>query len=690
AHGDHGLRSQLSVQPAFLLAVEGASVEFATGRSSWEAKRLPNCAYVKPFSGDGFSIGWNTVWPGEAFHTEIFRGSGDRWEPVHTLHPGSTAGRRTRHGAIHLLTPAQLPVATQGDFHGGRIRSCSAVTAGPVQAGSGLGTEEAEWSAWWHAVRAFTLPAHTRRRVLVDLEDYVCAWPEMDLQSGRGARVQVFWAESLYHEPEARTKGNRADIDGKYFVGIGDTFLPDGPPRHFRGPFIRAGRYLELQVSTADEPLVLGGLRLRRAEYPVVTECSARLESPTWPALLARCRRTLRASCHDGFIDGPYYEQMAWIGDIPQDALAWYTMTSDDRPVRKALCAFDRSRVATGLTRAQWPSRNSTVLPGFSLHWIGILHDFVWWRRDGELVRSLLPGQRAILEYFLSCVGADGLLRLPFGWCFADWVPQWAWGNAPCGGDGVSALFHWQLVWTLQRAAVVEDYHGEPELAARNRRRARELAAASGQFWNEARGLYADTTEQTSFSEHVQSLALLSGMLPVEQAACVLRGLLEDGGLMQTTVSYSHYLFEALRLHGRVDRVWERLGYWLDMGAQGFLTTPEGPEPARSDCHGWGAHPHYHFYATLLGIQPGAPGFRTVRIVPCLGPLRQVEATLPHPDGMIHVQFTAENGHVQGAEIALPEGVTGTLHLGSAVCSLSGGRNVVDRLVKRKVDPQSG
>ena len=32
----------------------------------------------------------------------------------------------------------------------------------------------------------------------------------------------------------------------------------------------------------------------------------------------------------------------------------------------------------------------------------------------------------------------------------------------------------------------------------------------------------------------------------------------------------------------------------------------------RSDCHAWGAHPVFHFYATVLGIRPAAPGFRRV------------------------------------------------------------------------------
>ena len=92
----------------------------------------------------------------------------------------------------------------------------------------------------------------------------------------------------------------------------------------------------------------------------------------------------------------------------------------------------------------------------------------------------------------------------------------------------------------------------------------------------------------------------------------------------------------------------------------GMKTTPKMPEPTRSDCHAWSANPLFHYFATILGVRPASPGFRTVEIRPLLGSLEYARDHLPHPRGQIAVSFQRVNGGMQ-AEIALPEGATGVL-----------------------------
>ena len=60
----------------------------------------------------------------------------------------------------------------------------------------------------------------------------------------------------------------------------------------------------------------------------------------------------------------------------------------------------------------------------------------------------------------------------------------------------------------------------------------------------------------------------------------------------------------------------ERLEPWRGMLAMGLTTVPETPEPTRSDSHAWSAHPNYGLLATVLGVRPAEPGFRSVRIAP--------------------------------------------------------------------------
>jgi hypothetical protein len=354
-----------------------------------------------------------------------------------------------------------------------------------------------------------------------------------------------------------------------------------------------------------------------------------------------------------------------------------YTLTRDDRLPRAALRHFDASRLPSGLTQSRYPSRVTQVITPFALWWVGMVYDYALWRDDAALVRELLPGARAVIDGFGRFRNAEGLVEAPAGWNFMDWAPEWHSGVPPEGELGVSGPINWLYVYTLERAAELEEWHGEGELAARARRVAAALAERlDATLWDEGRGLYADDLAHAHFSEHAQCLALLSGHMRAERRAAVERGLLGDPGLTRTTIYFSHYLFEAYRELGRVDALWQRLEMWFELAAQGFTTTPEMPEPTRSDCHAWGAHPLYHAFASLLGIRPAAPGFRHVTIAPQLGPLAWLRGELPHPAGTLAVELAADGERLNGT-VTLPAGVTGEIAWRGARQQLKGGTQAV-------------
>ena len=151
-------------------------------------------------------------------------------------------------------------------------------------------------------------------------------------------------------------------------------------------------------------------------------------------------------------------------------------------------------------------------------------------------------------------------------------------------------------------------------------------------------------------------LALLADGVPEDRRASVVEGLLTQE-LDRTTIYFSHYLFETYAALGRTDRILARLPYWYDHLPNGLKTTIESPEPTRSDCHAWGAHPIDHYFASFLGIRPTQPGFAHVEVRPNLGGLEWAEGMLPTPRGP--VKALVRPNHVQ---IHLPEGVAGTLH----------------------------
>jgi hypothetical protein len=375
--------------------------------------------------------------------------------------------------------------------------------------------------------------------------------------------------------------------------------------------------------------------------------------------------RSLQECAHETYMDCPFFEQLMYLGDTRLQVLASFVLSADDRLPRKALQMFDASRLNTqannGLTQSRYPSRVRQWTRPFSLWHVAMLHDFALWRGDEVLVRDLLLGARSVLDSYARFLNRDGLIVLPPGpnFNFTDHVPGWG-GEAPTGGTGTSAPVNWQWALVLKQAAELEDWFGAPEMAARWRRMARESAqAATRTFWNEERGCFADDPGHKYFSEHGQCLAILSGQLDSAMQERALKALLEAPDLSRATIYFSHYVLEVLAHLGNSEAFFARLEPWFELEHLGFKTTPEMPEPTRSDCHAWGAHPLYHFAASILGVRPASPGFETVRIAPLLGALDSASGTIPHPRGEISVHWKRENGELRG-QISLPEGVSGT------------------------------
>jgi hypothetical protein len=268
-----------------------------------------------------------------------------------------------------------------------------------------------------------------------------------------------------------------------------------------------------------------------------------------------------------------------------------------------------------------------------------------------------------------------GLLGILPGWNFEDWTIDWQLGNPPEATTAPSGVLNWHLVYTLTLAATLEDSFGEPELANYYRRRQQLLTTqVTKAYWDEEKGLFADDLDHQNYSEHTQCLAILSGMLDEARITRIGEGLISNPGLTRTTIYFSHYLFETYRLLGHQTAFFERLGLWLDLPEQGFKTTPERPEPTRSDCHAWGAHPLFHYFATILGIRPQTYGFNQVQITPFLGPLREVTGSMVHPRGRIEVTLRNEDGKLTGS-ILLPQGVSGILSIAGTTLNLVSGLN---------------
>jgi hypothetical protein len=515
----------------------------------------------------------------------------------------------------------------------------------------------------------FEIPPHSKVSLLLDQSHMTTAYPELTVSGGAQSTVRLTYAEALFDSNGQ--KGNRNEITDKHIVGIFDEFLPDGSQgRRFMPLVWRTWRYLQLDITTADQPLHLDNLRCWFTGFPFEERARFSSDDPSLTRIWEVGWRTARLDAHDTYMDTPYYERMQYIGDTRIQALISYTVTGDDRLARQAIQAFNDSRVPDGLTRSRYPSSVTQMIPTFSLLWIGMLHDFWMYRGDEEFVRAQISSTRTVLDWFIDRQRPDGLVGNVTWWPFVDWGKDFAFGMPPQDVDGGSSPITLQYIEALRYAAELESSFGDSVRAQRYREaESRAVAAIRKLCWNDSYGLIADTPAKTHYSQHANILGVWLDVIPAEKQKDVLTKILSisDPGftapgpvpdMTKATYYFRFYLARALDHAGMGDRYLDLLKPWRDMVALGLTTWAEQPEPTRSDSHAWSAHPNFDFLTIVAGIRPKTPGFSSVTIEPHLGKLRNVFSVVPTPRGTIQASFKSNPNGVD-AEITLPPSVSG-------------------------------
>ena len=660
-------------KPSFILHAEGADESlFSTGIADWQVLTLHGITFTPAQSFAFCGVGGRTNIEAKLLELDYETGADNAgiWKPVQNgpnafLHAHLlTCFMPTRQLRFSTLPPMYEKIISVGKVrHAQLLETADKVDLVDFSATRRNSPFESAFQALLNGKAPVEVPANTTLRILIDVGNYVCAWPMLSVSGGKDAFVKIDWAEALYTDEKHWSKGDRNEVEGKFFFGIGDSFTFDGTTeRRFEPFWWEAGRYVRLCITTAHEPLTLKTFKLRETHYPHQFESMFSCSDSRWDNLIKISKRALEMCSHETYVDCPYYEQLMYVGDTRLEALTTYATTRDDRLPRKAVYLFDESRDQTGLTLSRTPSIESQIIPPFSLWWVMMVHDYAYWRNDLAFVRARMNGVRAVLEAFRANIREDHLVYGLLGWNFTDWVPAWRpAGIPPDGHRGANATINLQFVWVLRAAAELEDLFGEKDLAKRNRKTADEIAAAvKKHFWVPRRSLFAENQEKTKFSEHAQCMAVLGGSVPA--GADITRALLESDDLERATIYFSHYLFETFRKLKCPDALYNRLPLWFEHSNLGLKTTVESPEPTRSDCHAWGAHPMFHAYATLAGIRPAAPGFSKIRITPQLGPLTSLRASMIHPSGgTIELDIAkAKDGRLHGTA-TVPAGIPASL-----------------------------
>ncbi len=506
-----------------------------------------------------------------------------------------------------------------------------------------------------------TIPPHSVATLLLDQTFLTNAYPTLQFSKGRNARISLTYAESLFAGSD---KGNRNEVEGKTLVGRMDSIISGGGNhQEFTTLYFRTFRYLQIRVTTEDEPLQLEDIFGRFTGYPFTNNTKFDAGDSILNKMLDIGWRTARLCATETYNDCPYYEQLQYIGDGRIQALVSLYNSGDDRLVRNAINLMDHSRLSNGLTESRHPSFSPQFIPTFSLWYIGMLHDYWMYGKDSVFLKDKLAGARMVLDFFRGYQQADGSLKGVPHWMFTDWVSakDWHEGIGPAGGDGFSAMIDLQLLWAYELAAEMEKKSGMPSYGIQYEKAAVLLKQTiRKKYWDAGKQLFADRTAKDVFSQHSNALAILTGITTPAETKTIARKLLTDSSLAPASIYFKFYTNLALVKAGLGNEYLDWLGAWKENIDLGLTTWAEMADirHSRSDCHAWGSSPNIEFFRILLGIDSDAPGFTKVKIEPHPGKLRHLKGEMPHPQGVIRAEYTS-SGNTWTARIELPGKLSG-------------------------------
>lgn len=597
------------------------------------------------------------------------------WPEATTLYLAERHENRRDPTSPYGLTPRMIPQLEEA----APARFAEVFAPGGTDAG-------ADWAGLVRGSGQVVVPPRSAVKVVLDTGRLTTAYPQLGTSGGRGASLKLTYAEALrlpWSTADAKLLGRQQSLANlaSHFAdesrgwtfdrrgtvtGWCDVWEPAGGTEEFEPWHWRAFRYIGLEITTGEEPLVLRGLAFRFTAYPYDVRAQFDCSDPRLGKIWNVALHTMRLCSHETFEDCPHYEQMQYAGDTMITSKIAMLTTGNYALSRQALLQFDWSRLPEGLTQSRFPSRLVQVIPSWSLHWITNVRDYVLITGDLGTGRSLLPGMTAVLDWFARHAESDGLpARLPF-WNITDWCPWWPRGVVPGADSGPTCIISAQYIQALDEVAEIHAWAGDAGTATVLRQRADGLRAAlNRRFWSEAEGLYFDRPGGPEVSQYGNAWAIVCGAAGPAQRARVMQRFPHDPKLAPGSFFWWHTGFRALARAGAYERLRDCLGPWHEMVDSGLDTFVEENSYWRSLCHAWSAHPALEFIERLLGVTPVQPGFAEIAVEPQLCGLERAGGAVCTPRGPVRVawrragaklEFELESPAATPVRIALPGG----------------------------------
>jgi hypothetical protein len=437
---------------------------------------------------------------------------------------------------------------------------------------------------------------------------------------------------------------------------------------YYEFPVMDSFSTVNIQVNHVTAPLVIEDVRASFVSYPVSYVGSFETSDADLNRLWKASRWATQISMQTHHLDSPHHQEpISDPGDYLIESLEDYYAFGEPWLARQDLRKFGAI-----LKNSDYYNFHTS----YSLLWLQMLLDYYDYTGDLELVKELAPVARGLLDRFTGWRGKNGLISEAPNYMFMDWVniAGIACHHPPAViGQGYMTAFYYRGLADARRIA---ELTGDRASALRYEQLRREVGGAfQRELWDPKKGLYrdgrpfqtsvspsqwlpADTAIET-FSPHVNSLAVLYDLAPASEQQPIMERVLAESPL-NAQPYFMHFIFAAIAHSG----LFEKNG--VPQMRRWQIHPDSGTAPEMWDSgdysHGWTGTPLIQMSARILGVQPSAPGFRTVAIHPIPSGLEWARGVVPTPHGKLEVSWQRST-HEFHLHVIVPQGVGAEISL---------------------------
>jgi len=561
------------------------------------------------------------------------------------------------------LKKIPLPMSENHDLskYGGWIYTTESDKAsGPCREASWVTFSSPVESVTTNMINGFTAKKDTYPdgfTLTFDMDHMRLLFPILKLCGGlRGATVDFIYSDRFMPDGQ--------HLLARSWIPLGDRAVCTDDKLDWMPIQPRGFRYMSVTIRNTCGDVFIKTAEFLSAHYPVKRigkfECSDPLLNKIWEVGAL----TQYINMEDTYTDCVDRER----GLYALDLLIQYHVNSvcfgDRVLMKRALELYGQSIHDIGLFRCLYPDTGDYILPDFCLYIIDSFYAYYRQTNDIETVKRYWQEIMTNINIFnrLSDEHADKLMcgDAPAG----DWPRKPEDNRTGFLGDGpfmdttgINCMFSCMYLITLREVyemALIISPEDAPDLSARIKTLEQSIPET---FWNEEKGLFADTDEHKTFSPQASLTAVNAGIVS-EQQRMRLRETIpptllpffingidnSDGVRFETSRGFN--IFLALYDLG-LDDVVEKLikEAWGHFLIKGLKTTPEHFEMLHSLCHAWTAHPTYMLSRYVLGVEYDALSDEAKpNIKP--GTVSWANGTVPIPNGSVDIEWHKENDNI--------------------------------------------